>query len=149
MIPPDVLEITINHSSRIQVLKKASDLSNAKRAQGAAFIISEKCVVIWADDPEVLLHDAQVMHDLLTTFLWQIAGNPSGMEGQGQASNCPSLQVSVLNLDSMSNSPVLSSDGGSSFRFPIQSNNTFSLFGSQGQLLVEQIAYDEKDEKDM
>lgn len=158
MIPPDVLEVAISHSSRIQVLKTPSDLSNAKRAQGAAFIVSEKCVVIWADDPEKLLHDAQVMHELLTTFLWQIAGNSSGMERNNNVGTQQQLspQASTFDLHNnnwQNNSPALSSsDGGSSFRFPTQgNNNTFSIFNTRGQLLVDKnLLYDEKQqEKDM
>lgn len=73
MIPPGSAEIAINASSRIQVLDQAGDVANARKAQGAAFVRREKCLVIWSDEAEPLLDDAQLLHQQLTRFLWDVA----------------------------------------------------------------------------
>jgi hypothetical protein len=89
MISPDAFEVAISPSYHVQVLQDVRDLAHARKAQGAAFVLSEKCVVIWSDEAEGLLQDAQRVHEQLAQFLWAVAG--CAAPGQDPRSNYFSL----------------------------------------------------------
>ncbi|UZJ55708.1 hypothetical protein CBS101457_005028 [Exobasidium rhododendri] len=134
MIPPGALEVAVSASSQIQVVQEPGDISTAKKAQGAAFILSEKCVLIWSDEPEELLPEARRIHEKLTQFLWSVANcasNPTAPSSNyfnltpRYAENAESPSHSFGDIISPSASFDIGGD-----------SPPFSTSGSQGQLIL-------------
>ncbi|UZJ55644.1 hypothetical protein CBS101457_004964 [Exobasidium rhododendri] len=143
MIPPGALEVAISPSSHVQVIAEAGDIANARKAQGAAFVLSERCLIIWSDEPEDLLPEARKIHENLTQFLWAVANSATST---ARSNNYFSLtprysenaQTPAESVGGRMSSSTESFEGGID-------SPPFSNSGSQGQLVLASSFNDEKD----
>lgn len=94
MISPDAQQVALSPSSRIQVLDRAADLSVARKAQGAAFIREAHCVIIWSDEADTLLSNAEGINQRILGFLWN-AVSFSGEDPSEDTGNYFSSSISA------------------------------------------------------
>lgn len=62
--------VQLSARHQLQVLDDITDLPHCQKNQCAAFIASEGNLVVWADDPGVLLERAQYIQDALMNMIW-------------------------------------------------------------------------------
>ncbi|GAA5948186.1 hypothetical protein JCM10213_007061 [Rhodosporidiobolus nylandii] len=67
----DAERITLNEDTSIQVLDNLEDLRGAKRHQYAAFVRSNRALIIWSDDVQQLVPAAQNLSDLMLNYIWE------------------------------------------------------------------------------
>jgi len=68
---PDATNVPLKNGLKVQVLPNLEDLRRARIHQCAAFIMNEKLLVVWDDDPKCLLARAQQIEDDLMELVWQ------------------------------------------------------------------------------
>ena len=68
--PEDLIEITLDVNTRIQILDELSHLAGARKHQFAAFCRQEKCLVVWADEVETLIPSAEALEQRMMSFVW-------------------------------------------------------------------------------
>ncbi|RDI79848.1 hypothetical protein Vi05172_g10106 [Venturia inaequalis] len=65
-VSPDAVDVPLMNNLRVQILPRIENLANAKKNQNAAFIASEKLLVVWDDDAMNLMPRAkQIEEELL------------------------------------------------------------------------------------
>jgi hypothetical protein len=68
---PDAVDVPLLNGLRIQILPTIEDLYRARRYQYAAFIASDRQLVVWDDDPTHLLTRAKAIETELLQVVWQ------------------------------------------------------------------------------
>ncbi|ODN96436.1 hypothetical protein L198_04150 [Cryptococcus wingfieldii CBS 7118] len=64
------IEITLDVNTRIQILDDLSQLAGARKHQFAAFVRSEACLVVWADEVETLIPSAEALEQRMIAYVW-------------------------------------------------------------------------------
>ncbi|ODN75346.1 hypothetical protein L202_06522 [Cryptococcus amylolentus CBS 6039] len=64
------IEITLDVNTRIQILDDLSQLAGARKHQFAAFVRSESCLVVWADEVETLIPSAEALEQRMIAYVW-------------------------------------------------------------------------------
>lgn len=62
--------VQLSPQHQLQVLEDITDLPHCQKNQCAAFIASQGNLVVWADDPGVLLERAAYIQDSLMNMIW-------------------------------------------------------------------------------
>lgn len=111
--------VPLDNGLRIQVLPYMSSLSRCKKHQMAAFIRQSGLLVVWHDDPEMIIGSAESIEQQLVQLLWknQVAmsekelssAEPSFVIGEceGPAGDIPSPEGSQPKRGTMLYQPVL------------------------------------------
>jgi len=90
---PDATAVPLDDKGlSVQVVPTLSDLSRAQKMQYAAFIASERLLVVWDDDPLHIVGRAENIEKNLATLVWNGEKELGGTEG-----DMP--QVSVIEID--------------------------------------------------
>ncbi|KAK9324902.1 glycosyl transferase family group 2-domain-containing protein [Lipomyces orientalis] len=71
-LPPDAVSVPLSENTRIQVLESLSDLPRARKYQYAAFVKSEGCLLVWADDVRQLLSLATLLENRMMELVWTV-----------------------------------------------------------------------------
>ncbi|KAK9366094.1 glycosyl transferase family group 2-domain-containing protein [Lipomyces kononenkoae] len=69
-LPRDSVSVPLSENTRIQVLERISDLPRARKYQYSAFIRSEGCLLVWADDVRQLLSLANLLENRMVEVVW-------------------------------------------------------------------------------
>lgn len=68
---PDAVDVPLRNGLRVQVLPTLEDLKRARIHQCAAFIATEKLLVVWDDEARNLMARAQLIEDELMELVWK------------------------------------------------------------------------------
>jgi len=64
-------DIALSTNTRLQVLSDISHLAGARKHQFGAFVTNERCLVVWADDVDVLIENVEALEKEMIRFVWQ------------------------------------------------------------------------------
>lgn len=64
------IEIIPDVNTRIQILDDLTQLAGARKHQFAAFIRSESCLVVWADEVETIIPTAEALERRMIAYVW-------------------------------------------------------------------------------
>lgn len=64
------IEITLDANTRIQILDDLTQLAGARKHQFAAFIRSESCLMVWANEVEALIPSAEALERRMISYVW-------------------------------------------------------------------------------
>ncbi|KAK9477004.1 glycosyl transferase family group 2-domain-containing protein [Lipomyces japonicus] len=98
-LAPDVLSMPLSENTRIQVLEELEDLPRARKYQYSAFIRSEACLLVWADDVRQLLSLATLLETRMMDIVW--SSNDLSRELNGPT---VSYNHSIINEETAENS---------------------------------------------
>lgn len=73
-----VSEIPLDDSTRVQVVDSFSTLSRVRRAQYAAFVLSERCLVVWAESATEIIPRIVNLEKMMIDLVW--GSNPLSKE---------------------------------------------------------------------
>lgn len=138
-VPSHWTDIAINSDTRIQILDEISHLGGARRNQFAAFVRSERCLVIWSANVDKLVQNGETLEESLLQYVWsgrakalsqgnrknrskKLMQKPARLGGQqsrlaaiiGGGSETSSLAEGAENFDEDSPNPGVD-DGSSAF----------------------------------
>ncbi|KAH7383929.1 glycosyl transferase family group 2-domain-containing protein [Pyrenochaeta sp. MPI-SDFR-AT-0127] len=82
--------VQIQAGLRLQVVPDFYALAHCQRGQSAAFVVAHQVLIVWQDDPKLLLKRAQAIQEALTRTL---VGIDFDEEGQGHACKTPFSDV--------------------------------------------------------
>lgn len=68
---PDAIDVPLRNGLRVQILPNLEDLKRARIHQCAAFIATEKLLVVWDDEARNLMARAQLIEDELMELVWK------------------------------------------------------------------------------
>ncbi|KAK9467989.1 glycosyl transferase family group 2-domain-containing protein [Lipomyces arxii] len=71
VIAPHAYDIELDPATRIQVIESYADLRRARKYQYAAFVRSENCLVIWADNIKDVITFAATLEGKMVEVVWQ------------------------------------------------------------------------------
>ncbi|KAK9486205.1 glycosyl transferase family group 2-domain-containing protein [Lipomyces starkeyi] len=71
-LPAEAVSIPLSENTRIQVLETLSDLPRARKYQYSAFVRSEGCLIVWADDVRQLLSLATLLENRMMELVWTV-----------------------------------------------------------------------------
>lgn len=80
-LPPNTTQVPLTPSEHIQVVETMADLAGARKAQNAAFIRTEKTLVVWCDHVDRLEVSAQSLEDKMIAFVWKSASAAQSASG--------------------------------------------------------------------
>ncbi|PWN47365.1 hypothetical protein IE53DRAFT_321345 [Violaceomyces palustris] len=120
-LAPGTMQVPLTPSEHLQVVETMADLAGARKAQNAAFIRTERTLVVWCDHVDRLESSAQSLEDKMIAFVWKSANEPKtsaankdstlaawSMEQQAASlhgSVYGSLAVSALNTPALADTP--------------------------------------------
>lgn len=81
--------VPIPNGLRVQVLKTMSDLPQCQVHHFAAFIEDLMILVVWDDDPELLLQRAETLEESFVTMIWVGGGEIAEEDGNGDPKALP------------------------------------------------------------
>lgn len=79
-LAPGTDQIPLTSSEHVQVVETMQDVAGARKAQRAAFVRQEKCLVIWTDHVDRLEASAQALEDKMISFVWRSASKTPATE---------------------------------------------------------------------
>ncbi|KAK9235209.1 glycosyl transferase family group 2-domain-containing protein [Lipomyces kononenkoae] len=71
VLPTDAYDIELSQDTRIQVLDTFDELPRARKYQYAAFIRSDQCLVIWADNIHNVIQFGSVIENKIVEMIWE------------------------------------------------------------------------------
>ncbi|KAK9366566.1 glycosyl transferase family group 2-domain-containing protein [Lipomyces kononenkoae] len=71
LLPADAYDIELSPDTRIQVLDTLDELPRARKYQYAAFIRSDYCLVIWADNIQDVVEFGSVIENKMVELIWE------------------------------------------------------------------------------
>lgn len=117
--PSTAREILIDSNTRIQILDDVSALGDAEREQCAAFVRSDKTLVVWAFDIEHVIPLWSEFEEKLIKYIWRTRSTPN------RESNAPAFFEGAggspeMQMDSLPDLPsTMTSAAPSSIALPI------------------------------
>jgi len=123
----------IDEDTRIQVLENVEDLVHAEKDQRAAFIRSERVLVVWEDRVEDIIPAVNDLEQRLVRLVWRARGNTTSIGTPGDRS--PSVTGSGRGLPSSANNSVTRLPGANVVpRLPFASASLSSFTPTYGNI---------------
>ncbi|KAK9467990.1 glycosyl transferase family group 2-domain-containing protein [Lipomyces arxii] len=86
-LSPEALTVPLSENTRIQVLDSLSDLPRARKYQYSAFVRSESCLLVWADDVRQLLSLASLLENRMMEVVWNAPDLAAQLGGPKESFN--------------------------------------------------------------
>ncbi|CED83368.1 hypothetical protein [Phaffia rhodozyma] len=69
------MDIAIDANTRIQVIEKVSHLGRSRKHQYAAFARAEKCLIVWSDEVDSVIVNAETLEAKMVSYVWASAAH--------------------------------------------------------------------------
>src|ERR1700712_1990416 len=83
---PDAVDVPLLNGLRIQILPTIEDLPRARKHQYAAFVASEKLLVVWDDETMNVIARAKAIESELMELIWKAGLSTDEQEDQRKRS---------------------------------------------------------------
>ncbi|CDU25157.1 uncharacterized protein SPSC_04991 [Sporisorium scitamineum] len=69
-LAPGTLEVCLTGEDRIQVVETVHGLARARKAQGACFVRTQGCLIVWADNVKDLIDAGMNLKEKMVNYIW-------------------------------------------------------------------------------
>ncbi|GAC96001.1 hypothetical protein PHSY_003580 [Pseudozyma hubeiensis SY62] len=105
-LPPGTFEVQLTHEDRIQVVESMQALSKARRAQGACFVRTQGCLIVWADDVKHLIDAGNSLEEKMINYIWAHTKQNNAASSMSMSSLPTSKSTSSTNSNTSSASSL-------------------------------------------
>lgn len=119
-LAPGTHEVALTAEDRFQVVETMQSVAKARRAQGACFVRTQGCLIVWSDTVQDLLAAGKSLEEKMVRYIWRLAkstqpeetGLPSGVTTAANSSTATSSAPSVHDERVQTPEPVTEKPAG-------------------------------------